>query len=206
MRSLPILFAAVLISGGALAQEPTPSPTPSPMPTPAPVPTPVPTPAPTPAPGYKPPPPPVSSRWFFGGGVGASFGSVDYISIAPMVGYRVTPRFDVGLQPFYSYTKYDNPDFSANNYGADALARFTVFRNFFLEGRGEWISYEYQDLGGSDHRTSDFYPMAGAGYAIGRGKVGVYFSALYNFGYDDNDPFRPYDSPWIFSVGVGVGF
>jgi tetratricopeptide (TPR) repeat protein len=30
--------------------------------------------------------------------------------------------------------------------------------------------------------------------------------ALYNFGYDDNDPFRPYDSPWVFNVGVGVGF
>jgi len=145
-------------------------------------------------------------KLFFGGGVGASFGSVDYISIAPMVGYHVVPRFDVGLQPFYSYTKYDSPDFSANNYGADVFARFIAFRNLFLEGRGEWISYEYQDFVGSDHRTSDFYPMAGVGYSMGRGKVGVYFSALYNFGYDDNDPFRPYDSPWIFSVGVGVGF
>ena len=145
-------------------------------------------------------------RLFFGGGFGASFGSVDYISVSPMIGYRVTPRFDVAAQPFYAYTNYDDIDFSANNYGVDLLARFTVFRNLFLEGRGEWISYEFRDFDGTDSRTSDFYPMAGAGYQVGRGKVGVYFSALYNFGYDDDDPFRPYDSPWIFQVGVGVGF
>ena len=79
-------------------------------------------------------------RLFFGGGFGASFGDVDYISVAPMIGYRVTPRFDVAAQPFYAYTKYNNPDFSANNYGADLIARFTVLRRLFLEGRGEWNS------------------------------------------------------------------
>lgn len=29
---------------------------------------------------------------------------------------------------------------------------------------------------------------------------------LYDLLHDSGDPYRPYDSPWVFRVGVGVGF
>jgi len=200
MKRAALVVVAILVSSLALAQ--TPEPTPSPQPNPPAEPTP---PPPTPPP--PPPPPAAPSKWFYGGGVGLSLGTVDYISISPMIGYHLAPRFDVALQPFYSYTNYDyDPDFTANNYGADVIARFKAFRRLFLEGRYEWISYEYLTALGNEDRKSDSYPFAGAGYFIGAGKVGFAFSALYNFGYDEDDPFRPYDSPWLFQASVGVGF
>jgi hypothetical protein len=180
-----LVVVAILLSSLAVAQSSDPAP---------------PTPPPAPAPS-------APSRWFYGGGLGLSFGTVDYVSISPMIGYHVAPRFDVALQPFYSYTNYDyNPDFTANNYGGDLVARFKAFQRLFLEGRYEWISYEYRDSVGKEERTSDSYPFAGAGYYVGSGHVGVAFSALYNFNYDEDDPFRPYDSPWLFQASVGVGF
>jgi hypothetical protein len=185
---LVVLVALLLCSLPAWSQSPQPPPPTQPVPPP------------------EPPPPP--SKWFFGGGLGLSFGDVDYVSVSPMIGYRVTPRFHAALQPFYSHTKDDRyaTELSASNYGGDLLGRFTVLRNFFLEGRYEWISYEYRSLAGTDERTTDTYPMAGLGYTMGSGRVGGYFSALYNFGYDEDDPFRPYDSPWVYQAGVGVGF
>jgi len=191
-----VVIAAALLASVAFAQSPETTPPPE---------------SPTPAEPTSPPPPPRPapagpSKWFFGGGLGISFGSVDYISISPMVGYHVVPRFDVALQPFYSYTNYDYNDFSANNYGADLIARFKAIRALFVEGRYEWISYEYLDVQGNNARSSDSYPFAGVGYYLGRGRVGIAVSALYNFNYDENDPYRPYDSPWLFQVTAGVGF
>ena len=197
-----VFVVAILLSSLTLAQTPEPTP-PAPVPQPQ---QPQPTPPPPPPPPPPAPAPPAPSKWFYGGGLGLSFGTVDYVSISPMIGYHVVPRFDVALQPFYSYTSYDSPDFTANNYGADLIARFNVFRRLFLEGRYEWISYQYLNFAGNEDRKSDSYPFAGVGYYLGRGHVGVAFSALYNFSYDDNDPFRPYDSPWIFQATVGVGF
>ena len=46
----------------------------------------------------------IGSRFFFGGGIGIAFGSVDYLEIAPLVGFKVAPRLDLGLQPFYRWT------------------------------------------------------------------------------------------------------
>ena len=163
--------------------------------------------------GSAPPPPepkkaPWTKKLFFGGSAGLGFGDVDYVSLAPMVGYHVVPRFDVGVQPFYTYANYKlyDPDVKTHNYGIDLFARFRVFRGFFIEGQYEWIDYEYilSDL--SKGRRSDSYWYGGAGYAIGAGRVGVYVTALYNFSYRSDDPFRAYDSPWSVQVGVGVGF
>jgi len=172
---------------------------------------------PEPVPPTTPSPPPVEEKssikdkLFVGGGVGLSFGTVDYVSIAPLVGYRVAPRFDLAIQPFYSYTK-DNrysPEFSASNYGADLIGRVRIVQSFFAEARVEWISYEYLDTLNQSRRQSDTYPMAGLGYTVGAGRVGISFSALYNFGYDNNSlygAYGPYDSPVIYQVGVSVGF
>jgi hypothetical protein len=84
------------------------------------------TPDPTPPPApEKEPAPPMRDRWFFGGGVGAAFGSVDYLEIAPLVGVRVVPRLDLGLQPFFRWTndgRY-SPSVETSDYGTRLFAR-----------------------------------------------------------------------------------
>lgn len=160
----------------------------------------------------EPPPPakpPGPSKWFFGGGLGATFGTVDSISVAPMIGYHVVPRVDVGIQPYYSWVRDDrySPSVDLNEYGAFLLTRVRVYRALFLEADYQHTSYEFPTVGGdTDRDTYDAF-LAGGGYGIPiAGRASMYMSALYDFSYDGDDPFLPYDSPWRFQVGVMVGF
>jgi len=147
----------------------------------------------------------IKDRLFFGGGVGASFGTVDYVEIAPMLGFRVVPRVDLGLQPFYRWTSSSSG--STNDYGARVFARVRIVSSFFGEADYQYTSYEYPIYGGGTTRSTHNAFLAGAGYTVSLGhSAGLYFSALYDFTYQGNDPYRPYDSPVQLQVGVAVGF
>ncbi|HUC43518.1 MAG TPA: hypothetical protein VMR65_05735 [Candidatus Sulfotelmatobacter sp.] len=197
-RWIAIVFVLLACAALPAAAQETPPATPPPPP-----PAPPPAAAPPEAPKQ-----PWTKKLFFGGGLGVTFGNVESVYIAPMIGYRVVPRFGIGLQPFYRYANYDlyGSSTKTHDYGTDVFARVHLFRGLFAEGRYEWMSYEYVSAPNVTARTSDSYWMLGAGYSIGAGPASVYFSALYNFSYDSNDPFRPYDSPWVVQVGASVGF
>ena len=151
----------------------------------------------------------ISKRFFFGGGIGAAFGTVDYLEIAPLVGFRAAPRLDLGVQPFYRWTNDDR--YSTNveytDYGARLFARVRIVSSFFAEADYEFTSYEYATgFGGTTRATYNSF-LAGGGYTIPLGRnAGMYFSALYDFSYDGNDPYSAYDSPVQFQVGFSVGF
>ena len=152
---------------------------------------------------------PFIKRMFFGGGVGAAFGTVDYISISPLVGFHVVPRLDLGIQPFYSWTKDGrySPSVSTTDYGAGIFARVPIYRGLFGEADYQYASYEYQTGNGGTTRDAQNAVLAGAGYTFGAGQnVGVYFLALYDFTYNANDLYRAYDSPVRLQIGVSVGF
>lgn len=202
MKKPLLAVASILIALPLFAQTPE-TPAPEPAPTPA------------PAPASPPPPPPaketspVLQRFFFGGGIGASFGDVDYVEVAPMVGFKVVPRFDIGLQPFYRWAddSRNSTSVSTSDYGATLFARVRVVAGFFVEGDYQYTNYEYPIAGGGTTRSTYDSFLAGAGYAFPLGgHVGLYASALYDFGYDGNDITRPYDSPVRYQVGVSVGF
>jgi hypothetical protein len=143
----------------------------------------------------------------YGGGVGLSFGDVDYIEIAPMIGFKVTPRTHLGVSLLYRYRDDNNYDVTTNDYGGSVFARYFPFGGFFIQGEYEWVSYEYAYLGGPNDRQVDSNALAGGGFSQSMGgHASFYFSGMYNFSYDGNDPYEPYDSPWVFRVGVGFGF
>jgi len=143
---------------------------------------------------------------FFGGGVGASFGDVDYVELSPMVGYRLTPRVTTGIGLFYRWKNDDRFGYSVdtNDWGGSLFGQLRLFRGIFAHAEYEYIDYEYQTLAGTESR-SDTNTLAGLGWNRG-GRAGVYALALYNFSYDDNDPTEAYDSPWVYRVGVSFGF
>jgi hypothetical protein len=151
----------------------------------------------------------MKDRFFFGGGVGAAFGDVDYFEIAPLVGFQVVPRLDLGLQPFYRWTndgRY-SPSIESTDYGARLFARVRIIAGFFAEADYQYTSYEYVNVTGGTTRDTNNGFLAGAGYTVPLGgPVGMYFSALYDFSYDDSNPYNPYDSPVQFQIGVAVGF
>ena len=183
----------------AFAQSPEPTTPPAQPTTPPPQPT-------TPPPQQeKAPARPMRDRWFFGGGIGASFGTVDYVEVAPLVGMRVVPRLDLGLQPFFRWTS--QPGLETSDYGARLFARVRVVSSFFLEADYQYTNYEYPNSLGGTTRDANNAFLAGAGYVVPLGRnVGMFFSALYDFSYNSNNSYYPYDSPVQFQVGVSVGF
>ena len=151
----------------------------------------------------------MKDRFFVGGGIGAAFGSVDYLEIAPLVGLEVVPRVSVGLQPFYRWSNDGrfSPSVERTDYGARAFARFRVVASFFVEADYQFTSHEYLTGNSGSTRASDNAFLAGVGYTRPLGRnVGLYFSVLYDFTHDDNDFYSAYDSPVQLHFGVAVGF
>ena len=217
-----VVSAALLLPAAAQTPPPDPAPTPSeptpPEPTPAPpqpVPQqPTPTPPPTTPPQPPPPPPPPPKQpaaWrqklFFGGGVGASFGVVDYVEVAPMIGYRLTPRVTTGVGLFYRWKNDDRYGVSldTSDWGGSLFGQLHLFRGLFAHAEYEYVDYEYATLTGTDN-DSDTNVLAGLGINRARGRTGAYATVLYNFSYDENDPREAYDSPWVYRLGVSMGF
>jgi hypothetical protein len=75
-----------------------------------------------------------SDRMVFGGDIGLSFGSITYIKLAPIVGYRLTERFTAGLGPIYIYERYKDYNLESSTYGGKVVASFTVFKGKENEG------------------------------------------------------------------------
>jgi hypothetical protein len=159
------------------------------------------------------PPPPPAKTWkntmFFGGGVGLGFGDVDYVSLEPLVGWRVHPKVALGVSPMYRWTNDSRyPDsVSTTDYGIRAFAQYYPVPTFFGEVEYEYLDYEYVLPTLDTQRTTASNVFVGGGISrpLG-GKAALYASALYNLSYDGNDPARAYDSPWLFQVGVAIGF
>jgi hypothetical protein len=157
--------------------------------------------------------PDLRERIFTGGGFGASFSSYyDFISVSPLIGYRITPKLAGGLQVQYRYTKYKttNPKISTNDYGVSPFLRFSVFGPFFLHAEYEYLNYEFPTSATESIRKGYNSFMAGGGFfqPMGR-RVGLYAMALYNFSYRESTSstdYSPYNSPLVLRVGITAGF
>ncbi len=148
------------------------------------------------------------SGYFYGGGIGASFGNdVSYFEISPMIGRRINRQMSAGLGLSYRYTKDKRvtPEASSNDYGANLFARYRLTPTLFLEGAYEYINYELNFTDGSSERKDFSSFLAGGGVIQPLGNnTSFYASALYNFNWDDDE--SPYDDPWNLRFGVTVGF
>lgn len=158
------------------------------------------------------PPPPSPSardRLFFGGGVGLGFGDVDYVSVEPLIGFRLHPQVAIGATLLYRYTNDSRfpEDIHTNDYGARAFLQYFPVPSFFGQVEYEYLDYEYVLSNLDTDRTTAGSVFVGGGIRqpIGRGAA-FFASTLYNVSYDDDDPTSPYDSPWVVRAGVGFGF
>lgn len=155
---------------------------------------------------------PLKERIVVGGGLGLQFGSqVDMLSIAPMVGYRVTERLMMGTGITYRYTKYKyyNPSIKLIDYGVNPFARYTIFKGIFLHAEYEYLSYEFPQSATVSVRNGYNSFLAGGGFFQPIGdKAAFYMLALYNFSYQDVQPgeYTPYPEPLILRAGITVGF
>ena len=150
-------------------------------------------------------------RVFTGGGLGLSFSSYyDYVSVSPLIGYRITPKLAGGIQFMYRYTKYKQftPSFTANDYGVSPFLRLSVYGPLFLHAEYEYLNYQYESQGVKYRKGFNSF-IAGGGFFQPMGRnAGFYAVALYNFSYKSpaSGEISPYESPLILRAGITAGF
>lgn len=148
-------------------------------------------------------------RMFWGGSFGAAFGTVDYVQISPVVGFYPVDKLATGLRLTYQYRSDDrySPRLTTSDYGAGLFARYHFIPQVFAQAEYDFLNYEYYTLSGSTERDSANSLLGGGGFSQPLGDhAAFHFTVLYDFLYDSGDPYRPYNSPWVYRIGVGVGF
>jgi hypothetical protein len=163
--------------------------------------------------GTSSPPPPSHPTWrqkmFFGGGVGMGFGDVDFVSIEPLIGYRIDPKVSIGTSLLYRFTSDDrfSEDIDTHDYGARAFVQYFPVPQFFAQAEYEYLDYEYilPTLDTERDTAGSFFIGGGVSQPVGR-NAAFFGTMLYNLSYDDNDPTSPYDSPWVVRIGIAAGF
>jgi hypothetical protein len=155
---------------------------------------------------------PFKERIVTGGGMGLGFGNIqDFVSVSPVIGYRITNRLMAGTSVTYRYTnyKYYKPSIKLNDYGVGPFARFTVYKNIFLQTEYEYLDYEFPTTSRGETVRMGFDSfLAGGGFIQPLGRnVGFYLMALYNFSYKDAaaGQYTPYASPIVIRAGVNIG-
>ena len=156
-------------------------------------------------------PPVAENRWYYGGNIGFSFwNNYFYLSIAPMVGYKITPKFSVGGKIGYAYSSDSSvdPTFNTSSYGGSIFTRYRIIPQFYLHGEFVYASYEnvfLRPLGYTTERNWVPFLLLGGGFSqMISPNVWAYAEVLFDVINDENSPYKAGD-PFI-SLGVGVGF
>jgi len=156
------------------------------------------------------------SKWYYGGTVGFNFwGDYFYLSVNPLVGYQVSPKFSVGGKVQYAYIndqRYAGLELTSHNYGAGIFTRYRPIYQIYLHAEFDYASYElhtiYDPLVGDPYAESErnWFPflLLGGGLVQRVGpNAAVYVEVLFDVLQNENSPYG-----WdpIISIGGGVGF
>jgi hypothetical protein len=157
------------------------------------------------------------SKWYYGGTVGFNFWSdYFYLSLNPLVGYQISPKFSVGGKLMYSYIndqRYEPFELTSHNYGAGIFARFRPIYQIYLHAEFDYASYEdytlYTPIVGEPYTESERnwvpFLLVGGGFVQRVGSnAAVYVEVLFDVIQDENSPYEDWDP--IISIGGGVGF
>jgi hypothetical protein len=151
-------------------------------------------------------------RIFVGGGVQLSFGTITAVGASPIVGYRVTPNWAVGVGGTYTYYKDKrfNPAYETSIYGGNVFTRYTIWKNLFAHAELGVTNWEAPIIDIYGHyagvrRINSWSAPLGGGYAQPLGGNSFFeIMALYDVLYD---PATSYSgSPFTFRAGVNIGF
>ena len=157
------------------------------------------------------------SRFFTGGSLGLQYGMIE---ISPIIGYRLSKYFSVGMGATYQYINETDPNygtsFKTSIYGGRVFARYYLLNNFIFEGEYELLSLEskYFDFL-QIHNTKRFFEnnvFIGGGYKRAFSENSCYYlMALYNVNATANNHYGTitlfgYDLPLVIRAGVEIGF
>ena len=159
-------------------------------------------------------PPVQQSRVYYGGGIGFNFwNNYFYLSIQPMVAYKVTPKFSVGGRLGYTYISDDRSSLGnvkSHNYGASVFTRYRVIPQLYGHAEFAYASterhtYSVLQQEFTSERVWVPYLLLGGGYSQQISpNVWGYVEVLFDVIQDKNSVYGDWDP--LVSVGVGVGF
>lgn len=99
---------------------------------------------------------PFSERIIFGGGLGLQFGTLTFIDISPVIGYKLTPKLEAGIGLTYKYYRYkdfyfdqttgEKFDLKSHMYGGSLYSRYHILENIFTHVEFERLRYSFEDI------------------------------------------------------------
>ncbi len=148
-----------------------------------------------------------ASNIYYGGELGLSFGDYFQISVIPMIGYKVTPKFSIGGKIGYSYTedKRFKEKITSQNYGASIFSRYLLIASLYAHAEFVYFNYEFQTKQLESEREWVPFILLGGGYSLPiSANISMFIEILWDVLQDENSP---YDSTDAFvKIGVGIGF
>lgn len=156
-----------------------------------------------------------ADKLYFGGNLGGGFSTgYSLFLIQPIVGYKVTDNFSVGVDPLYIYSSQTYEVSNGVNtfkrkltnhvIGPGVFARYNVIENIFAYTEYQGISFKtpVYDKYKADFVDKTFWNnnlYLGGGYSSNGSGSGTYIMLLYNVLYDSNNTF--YGHPYDFRIG-----
>ena len=147
-----------------------------------------------------------NGHFFFGGGLGGGYSTYSsYIQVTPVIGYSVSPKFQLGTRLTYLHQWYkdlNNVKYNYNIYGGSLFLRYIFLKWLYAQAEYEILSVpDYYSADANANRAVNSL-FAGLGFMqhVG-GKAFFTVSVLYNF---LEDQYSPYGNPLV-RVGFGVG-
>jgi hypothetical protein len=151
---------------------------------------------------------------FFGGNMGLQFGTITYINVSPVVGYRISNRVNAGVGLTYIYIQDNISARKDNMIGGKVFGQYFLWNGIFAHTEYEFINFSNQILPPAilsnnqqllpppGRSTShNFYIGPGYQQAFGR-RAFSQIMLLYNVIYDR------YNSPYnnAFAIRIMFGF
>lgn len=149
----------------------------------------------------------IKSHLFYGGGFGLQFGTVTLIELSPIIGYKITSKFGIGLSPTYKYYRYKNyytnsTDIVTHVYGGGVFARYLIFENVFAHAEYETLYLNTKIPGFQTELLQYNSVLVGGGYRQQMGwNSSMYILVLWNL---NDTPDSPYSNP-VIRVGFTIG-
>lgn len=142
-----------------------------------------------------------TDRLFYGGNFGLMFGTITYVELSPLIGYKITERLSFGPGVSYIYMKDNRYDLSTSIYGGRLFARYNITDYLFGHGEYEVLNLETPySLKGRTNLTSIFI---GGGYRQSLGdRSFLTIMGLWNI---NDSAYSIYRNP-IIRVGISTGF
>ena len=148
---------------------------------------------------------PLSEKLYFGGGLGASFGTYTRLALYPLVGIRHSEKFRTGVQLGYEYIndKRYIPGYEASNYGMSLFAEYNIIPQIYLHAEPALYNYQSYYLTDKDRVwVPFFYIGGGVAQPIG-GNSFMYVQVKFDLIQDINSPYASW-APF-YDVGIRVG-